>query len=77
MSGQPPFADLISTPSFLKYRLDIFVAGLVKNPRFPCSLKEGQRRVKEYVDMWENFDAIESNSHLLRLRGFRWGDLSL
>jgi hypothetical protein len=59
----------------LKYRLDIFAAGLVENPRFPCSLEEGQRRVKEYVDIWENFDTIKSSNHVLRRRDFRWDEL--
>jgi hypothetical protein len=59
----------------LKYRLEVFAAGLVENPHFLCGLEEGQRRVKEYTDIWENFDAIKSSRHPLRLRGFRWDEL--
>jgi hypothetical protein len=67
------FADLISTSSFLKYRLKVFAAGLVENPRFLCSLEEGQRRVDEYMDVWENFHVIKARNHRLR-RGFAWWD---
>jgi hypothetical protein len=59
----------------LKYRLEVFAAGLVENPRFLCSLEEGQRRVKEYMDTWENFDAVKSSNHPLRRWDFRWNDL--
>ena len=69
------FADLISTSPLLKYRLEVFAAGLVENSRFSCSLEEGQRRVKEYVDIWENFDAIKSSNYLLRRGDFRWEEL--
>ena len=66
------FADLISTSPFLKYRLEIFTAGLVENPRFPCSLEEGQRRVKEYVSMWKDFGSVKRRDHILGERGFDW-----
>jgi len=60
----------------LKFRLEAFAAGLVENPRFPCSLEEGRRRVKGYVDMWENFDAIERRDYPLKQRDFRWWELT-
>jgi len=69
------FADLISASSSLKYRLELFAAGLVENPHFPCSLGEGQRRVKEYVDVWENFEAIQGHDHALGQGDFRWSEL--
>ena len=68
------FADLISTSSLLKYRLDAFAAGLIENPHIPRSPEEGQRRVKQYVDMWENFDAIKRRNLPLRQRYYRWCD---
>lgn len=68
------FADLISMSSSLKYRLEAFAAGLIENPRFPCSLEEGRRRVKEYVDMWENFDTTERRNYALRQNYYRWWD---
>jgi len=70
------FADLISTSPLLKYRLEAFAAGLVENPRFPCSPEEGQRRVREYVDMWENSDAIKKRNYPLRQTGLRWWELT-
>lgn len=75
VSGQSRLADLISTSPLLEYRLEVFAAGLVENPRFPCSLEEGRRRVKRYTDVWENLDTIKSYSHPLRLRDFRWEEL--
>ena len=69
------FANLISASPFLRYRLELFAAGLAENPRFPCSLEEGQRRIKEYADMWENFDAIKGHNHLLRRSDFHWAEL--
>jgi hypothetical protein len=59
----------------LKHRLGVFAAGLVENPRFLCGLEEGQRRVKEYMDTWKNFDAVKSSNHLLRRWDFRWNEL--
>ena len=60
----------------MEYRLQLFAAGLVENPRFSCSLEEGWRRVKEYVDVWENLDAVKRHDYSLRLRDFRWGELA-
>lgn len=54
------FADLVSTSPLLKYQLEIFAAGLVENPHLPCSLEEGQGRVKEYMDMWRNFGSVKN-----------------
>ena len=68
------FADLISSSSPLKHRLEAFVAGLVENPRFSCSLEEGQRRVKEHADMWDKFDTIERRIYPLRQKYYRWWD---
>ena len=69
------FADLISTSPSLKYRLELFAAGLVENPHLSCSLEEGRKRVKEYVNVWENLDAVDRHSYSPRLRGIRWEDL--
>ena len=69
------FADFISASPFLEYRVELFAAGLVENPRFSCSLEEGRRRVKEYVDVRNNLDTIKKRSHTLQPRGFRWGGL--
>jgi len=60
----------------MKYRLEAFAAGLVENPHFPCSLEEGQRRIKDYTDMWENFDILKRHNHPLGQRDFRWWQLT-
>jgi len=67
------FAELITTSPFLEYPLELFAAGLVENPHFSCSLEEGQRRVKEYVDVWKNFDNPKKRRHTLGLQDPRWG----
>ena len=59
----------------MKYRLELFAAGLVENPRLSCSLEEGRRRVKEYVDLWENLDVIKGRNHCLTVWDFPWKDL--
>ena len=65
------FANLISTSSLLKYRLELLAAGLTENPRSPCGLEEGQRRVKEYVDMWKDPDAyMWPNPYYIKRRGY-------
>ena len=69
------FADLIATSQFLEYRLELFAAGLVENPYFPCSLEEGRKQVKEYANVWENLDAIKKRSYPLRLRDLRWEEM--
>ena len=69
------FADLIATSQFLKYRLELFAAGLVENPHFSCSLEEGRKRVKEYADVWENLDAIKKRELPVRPRGLHWDEM--
>jgi len=67
------FAELISASPFLEYRLEVFAAGLVENPHFSCSMEEGRRRVKEYMDVWKNFDNLRKRVHTLGSQDHRWG----
>lgn len=59
----------------MKYRLELFAAGLVENPQFSCSLEEGRRQVKKYVDVWENLDAIKKHNYNPNLGYTYFGDL--
>ena len=70
------FADLISTSPFLEYRLELFAAGLVENPHFSCSPEEGRKRVKEYVDTWDDLYAVKRHIYPLGLSDFRWEDMA-
>lgn len=70
------FARLISASPFLEYRLELFAAGLVENPHFSCSLEEGRKQVKDYVNVWKNFDNLKKRTHTLGPQDPRWGKLA-
>lgn len=46
------FADLIRGSSVLQYHRELFSAGLIDNPYYPCNLAERRKLCKEYVDKW-------------------------
>ena len=46
------FADLIRRSSTLQYHRELFSAGLIDNPHYPCDLAKRRRLCKEHVDKW-------------------------